>query len=135
MKTTIKKSEVALARTKAEHTRELVLALLDWSEEKYGNFVFDMATFYLKRQCGADEFGVKMLLESKIFWSWWKNHWAQRDSNFLAIWADCNCLIDVVNEYEFLHNQANLHISPNKTVLELSFSMMIKGFIKEGVTA
>lgn len=118
-----------IAKTKAEHTRELVMALLDWDAERYGSFVFEMAEQYLQRQCGRDAYGVQALLESTIFWKWWRNHWAQRDSEFLYMWADCSYQTDVQNEYEFLHSACNLHIRPNKVVLGDTYAVMINDYI------
>lgn len=132
MRMLTKKSMADKARTKAEHTRELVMALLEWDAEQYGNFVLNMAIDYLKRQCGSDAYGVSTLLKSETFWKWWKNHWMLRDDAFLTIWADCNNLLDVRNEYEFLHCAANLNIYPNKKVLEASYAKMIGEFIDGG---
>lgn len=123
------KSEVVKAKTKAEHTRELVMALLDWDAQRYGSFVFEMAEQYLQRQCGRDAYGVQALLESTIFWKWWRNHWSQRDSEFLYMWADCSYQTDVQNEYEFLHSACNLHMRPNKVVLGDTYAVMINDYI------
>lgn len=131
MKALIKKSAALKAKSKAEHTRELVLALLEWDESQYGTFVMDKAWEYLKRQCGADAYGIDKLMQCGIFWKWWLNHWAQRDSEFLACWADCDTEEEVTDEYVLLHSAVNLHVRPNKTIMEASYAVMI-GAVVDG---
>lgn len=127
------KSESAKAKDKMEHTRELVLAMLDWDALTYGNFVMQNAEAYLKRQCGADAYGVQALMESPIFWSWWKNHWMQRDEVFLYEWANNADVYDLRQEYAYIHCAANLHIRPNRVILEDSYAKMIANYIDSNV--
>lgn len=123
------KSESAKAKSKAEHTRELIIASLNWDELTYGNFVMEKAEEYLKRQCGADAYGIQALMESSIFWKWWKNHWMQRDEAFLYEWACNSDIEDLCNEYAYIHSAANLHIIPNRVILESTYAKMINDYI------
>ena len=127
--TTIKRTEVKAARNQASHDRELILALLEWDDLEYGNFLMQMAEAYLMKQCGPDVYGIEFLLKSPMFWAWWRNHWAQRDSRFLTHWADCNCLEEVCEEYQALHCAANLHMRPHRVVMEKSYMYMVQDVI------
>lgn len=128
-----KKTEVQKAKDKMEQTRELIMAALEWDDLSYGNFVMCKAEDYLKRQCGHDAYGIQALMESPIFWKWWKNHWAQRDEVFLYEWANYSDLYDLRHEYAYIHCAANLHIRPNRAILEDSYAKMIGDYIKGGV--
>ena len=123
------KSEPAKAKSQAERTRELVIAALNWDELTYGNFVMEKAEEYLKRQCGSDAYGVQALMESRIFWAWWRNHWMQRDEVFLYEWAGNADVTDLRNEYNYIHSAVNLHMRPNRVILEDSYRAMIGSYI------
>lgn len=132
MRTLTKKSMAFKAKTKAKHTRELVMALLEWDELAYGNFVMQCAEDYLRVQCGGrDVYGVEMLLSQPLFWAWWCNHWARIDDDFLAKWADCTCLLDLQNEYQFIHSACNLNFRPHRAIMEGSYMQMVQDVINQ----
>jgi hypothetical protein len=128
-----KKSEATKATEKAVNTRELILEMLEWDELTYGNFVMEKAEEYLNRQCGPDAYGLQALMESPIFWKWWKNHWMQRDEIFMYEWASFNGVQFLRDEYEFVHCAANLHIRPNRVILDDSYRVMIGDYITDTV--
>jgi hypothetical protein len=128
-----KRTEVQKAKDKMEQNRELIMEMLGWDELTYGLFVMEKAEEYLKRQCGRDAYGIQALMESQIFWKWWKNHWMQRDEAFLYEWANYKDAKHLVNEYAVVHSAANLHMRPNKVILEDSYAKMIGNYLKGGV--
>lgn len=131
METTFKKSAKQQAKDKAVRNRELVLALLEWSELQYGEFVMQCAEEYLKMQCGPDVYGIDMLMHNKLFWAWWCNHWNRIDEEFLTKWADCECVVDVQNEYEFMHSASNLNFRPHRVIMDCSYMQMVQEVINK----
>ena len=81
-----------------------------------------------------DAFVINQLERSKIFWSWWKNSWANRDDVFIA-----NNIISNLNVkeelYLALHDALTLaeELRPDAIVLGESYKVMIGELIKKEV--
>jgi hypothetical protein len=72
---------------------------------------------------------------SRIFWSWWRNHWARRDEVFLALHRQhpirraeiARQLYEQYNQGAMLANS----IHPHAVVLNESYALMVKELIQE----
>lgn len=113
------------------NTRQQIIKLLGWTELEYSSFIYETGLQYLELYIPTDRAGIDALSRSKIFWAWWRNHWAIRDRNYLEIHQQ----FSPVN-YELLYQQEHsaetltTSIFPNAVVLEDSYSNMIHHFNK-----
>lgn len=100
-------------------TRALVLRALGWDELQYGQFQFDTGIEYLHRYCGNDEEIISQYSRHPMFWKWFRNHWHNRDYDFLR---DTKRLsqADRVREYKALHNMQGFRYKPHRVVLDMS---------------
>ncbi|MGN6601206.1 MAG: hypothetical protein ACTHK8_02080 [Ginsengibacter sp.] len=117
-------------------TKERVMQLLRWEETSYADFQYRMGCQYLQAYIPHDPAGIDELVEKRIFWNWWRNHWLARDKAFLM-----NHNIEKVSTktalaiYKELHNPEVLayEIYPNGAVLTDSYAKMIGDVIKSEV--
>lgn len=128
---TITKSRIASVRVQNATNREIVLALLEWDDLKYCEFQMQMGEEYLTRTLGTDTYGIEILVKSQLFWKWWINHWNKRDQIFLLRFTGSYSTDTLREEYRFEHNPSNLVMSPNKVILEESYSVMIQQLIDQ----
>ena len=122
---------------RAEALRRLVCELLKWQEEHYAQFVWDCGLEYLRHYLPGDEHSVKMLEYSRVFWAWWKNHWANRDENFILmnIHHPLDGVERMVQLYEHYNDGALLakSIHPNSTILNETYALMMKELVAEEI--
>lgn len=110
-----------------------VMKLLRWEELEYATFIHQTGLQYLDRYIPDDPIGKNALNRSRIFWNWWKNHWAIRDQQFLdELDADNGGGIIIKALYQLYHSPSMLasSIYPNAIVLENSYAVMIDHFNK-----
>lgn len=122
-------------KERAGALQRAVCELLNWTEERYSQYVYDCGMEYLSEYLENDAYGISVLETSRIFWTWWKNHFANRDENFLLLNAKCPVrnLELRVQLYEH-YNEAKMLaacIHPNSVVLNESYAMMVKEVITE----
>ncbi len=109
-------------------TKARIMALLNWSEVDYGNFQYETGLLYLHAYIPNDIDGIDMLTRSRIFWNWWKNHWLQRDQDFLKdVQVKHSHQTIIESMYVCTHCPDDLagQIRPHAIVLTDSYSVMI----------
>ncbi|HCN84479.1 MAG TPA: hypothetical protein DIT07_12785 [Sphingobacteriaceae bacterium] len=109
-----------------------IIKMLGWNELEYATFIHETGLEYLDQYIRNDPAGRDALNRSRIFWNWWKNHWAIRDQQFLdELDADGGGIV-LHRLYEFYHSSSMLAsaIYPNAIVLENSYANMIGHFNK-----
>lgn len=110
-----------------------VMSILRWNELEYATFIHETGLEYLELYIPGDRQGIDALSRSRIFWNWWKNHWAIRDQQFLdEMDKDIEHSFIPKALYEFYHSADMLSSSifPNAVVLENSYAKMIGHFNK-----
>lgn len=101
-----------------------VQKVLQWGDLKYGTFQAAMGEAYITQELDIPAALGRELMESKIFWSWWINHWTQRD----IIWLRHNPRHrGYVTEaaYKLHHNPAAIIYKPHNTILRESYKEMM----------
>jgi hypothetical protein len=106
-----------------------IIKMLRWTELEYATFINETGLEYLERYIPNDRQGIHALNRSRIFWNWWKNQWAIRDTNYLEI-------VDLFspNNWEPLYHQEHSpavltnSIFPSAVVLDESYAIMINDF-------
>src|SRR5665213_3583606 len=111
--------------------QEKITRLLGWTEMDYSQFIYETGLGYLESYIPTDRAGIDALSRSKIFWAWWRNHWAIRDANYLDVLENFSLdnweiLYRQVHEIDALTNS----IYPSAVVLEDSYAVMIDHFNK-----
>lgn len=105
-----------------------IIQALQWSEQEYANFIYETGIAYLEHYIPEDEHGIALLSRSRVYWSWWKNHWAQRDAQFLWLFSEeCSHSKVLEKMYYGFHDVYTLvnEIYPNATILSESYAAMI----------
>lgn len=113
--------------------KQEVLELLGWDELEYGQFIYDTGLEYLPAYIPGNAAAIAALERSRIFWAWWKNHWRQRDEEFLAKVNRCESPEAIRFYYGWKHNPKRLatKFTPNSVVLDDSYAEMIGQFNDE----
>lgn len=119
-------------------TKNRIMELLQWNEEQYANFQYKTGCQYLQSYIPNDPAGIDQLVESKIFWAWWKNHWLQRDEDFLnnAEVKDATASGHVlITMYEVMHDPYELTamIRPHSLILSETYGNMIGKLIDDKI--
>lgn len=104
-----------------------VMKALGWDIETYASFQYETGLEYLKQYVPEDEEGRAMLERSRIFWNWWKNHWMQRDVEFLKQLQSGAGPLRNQMIYGRKHSVRRLisKIYPSAVILENDYSVMI----------
>lgn len=120
--------------------REDAIRILRWTELQYGEFVYEMGLDYMEHympKLQGREHWIDILSRNKIFWSWWRNQWANRDREFVILRQrdDINrilSLADLRELYQFLHSGERLakDIYPGRYVMDETYSQMVDELIK-----
>lgn len=122
---------------KADMLKRAVIENLDWTEMDYCNFQYEQGLIYIETYLsGFGEVNKKWLqalLESRIFWNWWKNHWTRREESYLI--TDQLPRHQRREIYRSMHNGRNLatEIHPNRVVLDESYPQMLHSVVKAQV--
>lgn len=107
-----------------------VCILLDWSHEAYCAFMEKIGKQYLQLLIPNDPAAIDMLVANKLYWSWWRTNWYQRDVQFVAcmLGGDRDCLVDCYKDY---HCPQTLRacIYPSGAVLRHTYAEMIQKVI------
>lgn len=113
----------------APDVQQQVQRLLGWTELEYADFQYEQGIAYLQAYIPNDQHGIDILLREKIYWNWWKNHWAIRDQDFIDVADDgTSCSHKTLcNLYRKFHSVKLLvdTIFPNAVVLGESYAKMI----------
>lgn len=89
--------------------REQVQQLLGWSEEQYGQFVYDCGLAYMQYIAGEYPAVYSQIIRSEKFWNWWKRHWEQREKEYLErIDGDMPAYIQPEEIYKEMHDPRTL---------------------------
>lgn len=96
-------------------TRAKVITLLGITEERYGTFLMECALEYLDGHLEGCVIG-KELAKNSLFWAWWRNHWHDRDMEFVE---ECKKMSQRERNmyYEIIHNPQSFTFTPQKSVL------------------
>jgi hypothetical protein len=120
---------------KAQALKAAVLKLLQCTEMQYNQLQYEQGLAYLNTYLNGDAYMVQVMERSRIFWSWWRNHWTNRDATFMALHEKhplrraeiARQLYEQYNRGRLLANS----IQPNAVVLTESYSEMIGELIEE----
>jgi hypothetical protein len=113
-------SHVETIKTFQASVRASVLDLLKWSELEYGDFLMAQGEAYLSQYIGEDVWGLVEIKHSEHFWKWWKNHWYDRDIDFVSEAEKMN-----VSErrlyYAICHETSAIVFSPKNALMHRTF--------------
>lgn len=120
-------------RKEAQELKQRVCDLLNWDELAYAEYQYKAGLLYLQHYIPNDPSGIDMLASNKVYWSWWKNRWADRDKQFCNPGTPMLCLSTRLKMYHLLHNPEYLakEIWPNGVVLNDSYAKMIGDVIDD----
>lgn len=84
------RADLNLAKRLAERyeVMQQVIARLEWDEDTYAWYQYEMGNDYLDQYFEGDPESAELLKGEKLFWSWWKNLWHERNENFLYATQD-----------------------------------------------
>jgi hypothetical protein len=113
--------------------KQRICQVLNCTEEQYARHQYECGLNYLALYLHGLEPVSRELEGNRIFWNWWKIHWAMRDRQFLAAKHQGNHWALYLN----MHDPAMLaaEMRPNAVVLGRSYCKMIGQVIKQEVAA
>lgn len=122
--------QALLLKQQTQTNQQRIQQLICWDELQYGEFVYECGLQYLQALIRDNQEAIAALECSRIFWSWWRNHWAIRDKQFLGkvnIYAPAS---GILMFYQHYNNPRKLsgRIWPNAVVLHESYARMIGEF-------
>lgn len=115
-------------RLENDFIKTQVQKVLQWDDLQYGSFQAAMGEAYLKEEFEITPEIAQELMKSKVYWSWWINHWTQRD----IVWLQHNPRprgFVTVAAYKLHHNPAAIVFKPHNTILRESYKEMIGNLI------
>lgn len=110
-----------------------IIQMLRWTELEYATFINETGLQYLEAYIPGDRAGIDALNRSRIFWNWWKNHWAIRDKQFLDRVDFLGDKTGRIDHLYFAFHEVNMllcTVFPNAIILEESYAIMIDHFNK-----
>jgi len=134
----MKKLQTSGTNTRKEQASRLKAAIcsaLNCTVEQYAQLVYAEGLKYLRYYLPDDKEGQNMINRSRVFWNWWKNHWATRDAEFKSLLErypvnDAEIRLQLYLQYNDGKQLAeNLH--PQSVVMEESYSEMISELLQE----
>lgn len=122
-------TQIQRVKNEMEVVKDSIIKMLHWSEMNYAEFMYETGLAYLQHYILGDEYGIAALERSRIFWSWWRNHWAQRDQRFMANISPAN-YATAEKFYRWWNDPKHLagNIWPNSVILDESYAQMIGEF-------
>jgi hypothetical protein len=130
-------SQVVNRRTQFEEFKRRVCELLGITQEQYADMQLRYGRQYLQAYIPNDPDGIDQLLGQRIYWTWWRNHWAMRDEQFCVGHVESLSMKLRTELYHELHNPNTLAscIRPNGVILELAYAGMISNVNKSIIKA
>ena len=113
-----------MIRLENETIKAQVQRVLQWDDLQYGNFQAHMGEVYLTQELDCPTELSHELMQSKVYWSWWINHWTQRD----IVWLQHNPRHQgsvTIAAYKLRHNPAAIVFKPHNTILRHSYAEMM----------
>lgn len=115
--------------------RQLLIDLMQISEQQYEDKLFNSAYEFLRTQIGHDDWGIQILTSAPLFWRWWTNQWNRRnkilvyDFGLERFAGRTDISAFVRKQYNEIHEISNLTIRPSKPVIDEAYALMIGNFI------
>jgi len=119
-------------KTRTIDLKAAIVKFLGWTEMEYAEMQYEHGLLYLTTYLEQDTAYANLLSGCKIYWSWWKNHWANRDQDFLRMMETVDAPLELRRIlYSDYHDGAKLAemIHPNSVVLNESYTEMIGAVI------
>lgn len=120
--------------------RSEVQRLTGLSDLSYCRIQYERGCEYLSHQCSGDQWGVRVMEETTLYWNWWKLQWHKRDQLFLQELCGNECSAwftkwELRNAYD-MHHRLNTIISDAQAeLLDKSYSQLAETLIKQNQTA
>lgn len=127
----LKHNAATLRQATLRQAQDDIQKALQWTEQEYFNFQFETGIAYLEHYIPGDAHGIDMLSRDRIYWNWWKNHWAQRDEQFMSLYTEEFSHPKILAKvYHGFHNVYTLlnEIYPGAAILSDSYAVMIDDF-------
>lgn len=111
-----------------------VIAFLGWTEDRFAQYQYDCGITYLEKIAAGYPQVISQISRTKTFWTWWKNHWTDRDKTFI----ECMELAEKPEEtaeliYQEMHDPRTLAEAIYLTgqVLQESYAALISEITDE----
>ena len=110
-----------------------VLTALAWNEQQYAEFIYGCGLAYLNAFIKGYDIIISQISKSEIFWDWWKDHWENREKEFLEILETFPEDVESVSDlHKTLHDPYDLAAAMNLNgqVLQESYVNLIHDITK-----
>ncbi len=121
-------------KERGEQLKATVTELMKWREGEYASLQYETGLRYLSTYLEGDEHAESILSRSRIFWNWWKNHWTNRDAEFVALHDRITIRnLEIRRQLYEQYNEPRMLaacIHPNSVVLNETYADMITEVVK-----
>lgn len=120
--TTVEQQQSTIAET-----REQIMELLHLDEDRFHHTMYEVGMQYLHAYYGDDKNLIDYVATRKIFWSWWKTKWFERDRFLLNNLNLEDCTLDYKHRLYANYHNANVlaaEIFPGKVIYGNNFSIL-----------
>lgn len=114
-----------------EVNKHQIIKSLNWTELQYCNYQQQIGLEYMQRVVGSDEWGIKQLEASELFWRWWVNHWNRIDEEFMTYGIIAP---ETMREhlYTDLHDPEGFEFYPHRLIIEQSYAILMDSVLADG---
>ena len=102
-----KNTHIQQQKDKAQKLKVQVCHLIGCTELEYCEYQYKTGKQYLQSYMPSFPEVIDELVENRMFWSWWRNAWMQRDDVFVENAKLFNRL-DILRLYDGLHDYKEL---------------------------
>lgn len=124
-------THIAFIQQQMSNAKATICELLGWTAEQYADMQYRTGCTYLQSYISRSPEAIDELIESPIFWKWWRNEWHFRDTRFLHHEAH-GPLFYLIVKYKEMHDADMLlnDTYPCGQILNNSYSNMISDINK-----
>lgn len=111
-----------------------VIKILRFDDMDHSKFQYQQGIAYLKAYLNNDTYSVEVMERSRLYWNWWKSHWANRDQAFIEFVNNTAYDLETRREiYRDMHCGKTLAASiyPNGIVMNESYAVMVTELVEK----
>ena len=118
-----------------------IFKLLNCHSNHYNSLQYEMGLEYLDNETNLDNAAAKIVAETALFWSWWRNQWIKRDICFLRTVNQLGETrkqtiyrpVRIAQTYQKFHSVNSILFLPHKAAIRESYAQFIGRMNKQKV--
>lgn len=108
--------------------KQQIQQTLGITHEQYCELQYNMGLSYLNLETEGNYPQTQIVAETKVFWSWWMNHWYKRDAKFLELPVYLKTGVKFYNDF---NNPNSITFNNANGQLCKSYELMVRKLLKK----